>query len=314
MAHQSRKALPQLAGGLFLTDGGIETTLIFREGFELSYFAAFDLLKHDAGTEALRRYFRAYAAIAREHGVGIILESATWRANPDWGVKIGYVAEALAEMNRKAIELLQSIREEFQSDQTPVVISGCLGPRDDGYNPKAWMSPEEAQRYHGAQVAVFREAGVDMVSAITMTYPEEAIGITRTAHAVGLPAAISFTVETDGRLPNGQTLKEAIEQVDRAADRGPAYYMINCAHPTHFDGVLTTGETWVSRIRGLRANASTKSHAELNEATTLDAGDPQQLGEDYRRLTRQLPHLSVLGGCCGTDERHIDAIFRACLA
>jgi S-methylmethionine-dependent homocysteine/selenocysteine methylase len=140
-----------------------------------------------------------------------------------------------------------------------------------------------------------------------MTYVDEAIGVTRAAQDAVIPAAISFTVETDGDLPSGQALGEAIEEVDRATDSGPAYYMINCAHPTHFDSVLDGGD-WVGRIRGLRANASTCSHAELDEAEDLDDGDPQDLGARYGELRDRLPALNVVGGCCGTDHRHIGEI------
>ena len=308
-----RDHLPQLSGGFFLTDGGIETTLIFHEGLTLPYFAAFDLLKHDAGYAALQKYFRTYADIARRYGVGCILESATWRASPDWGAKLGYSTTALAELNRKAITLLQEIRDAYEPDTTPMVISGCIGPRGDGYNPAALMTEEAAERYHTMQAQTFHETEADLVTAITMTYAAEAIGLTRAALAADMPVVISFTVETDGRLPTGQTLQEAIEQVDDTTGRGPAYYMINCAHPTHFIGALAAGELWLDRIHGVRANASTKSHAELDEAAELDDGNPEELGRQYRELKGKLPQLNVLGGCCGTDQRHVEASCQACL-
>jgi S-methylmethionine-dependent homocysteine/selenocysteine methylase len=308
-----RDALPQLSPGIFLTDGGIETTLIFHEGLELPDFAAFDLLKASDGYEALRTYFRTYAALARDYGVGFILESATWRANPDWGRKLGYSDAALAAMNRKAIELLHDIRGEYENETTRMVISGCIGPRGDGYNPTTMMSAEEAQQYHKAQIDTFNATDADMVTAITMNYVEEAIGIVRAARSVNLPVAISLTVEIDGKLPTGQTLKDAIEQVDQATDQAPAYYMINCAHPTHFAGVLGADEPWLERIRGLRTNASTKSHAELNDSAELDAGDPGELGRQHGTLFGVLKNLNVLGGCCGTDHRHVEEICKAAL-
>src|SRR5688572_4659313 len=302
-----RDALPQLAGGTFLSDGGIETTLVFLEGLELPYFAAFHLLKDTAGELALRKYYGGYAALARQRGVGFILESATWRASVDWGAKLGYSADDVRAANRHAIALLHEIRAQHESPATPMVVSGCIGPRGDGYNPESFMDATEAERYHGLQAATFRDADADMVTAITMTYPAEAIGLTRAAGGVGMPVAISFTVETDGRLPNGATLREAIEEVDAATGNAPAYYMINCAHPTHFATALPPGAPWTARIRGLRANASTKSHAELDQATELDVGNPDELGRQYRELRARLPNLNVLGGCCGTDLRHIEA-------
>jgi S-methylmethionine-dependent homocysteine/selenocysteine methylase len=309
-----RNDLPQLSGELFLTDGGIETTLIFHEGLELPYFAAFDLLKHTAGKAALRKYFRTYAALARQYAVGCILESATWRASTDWGTKLGYSTAALAEINRQAITLLHEIRHENENAKTRLVISGCIGPRGDGYNPAAFMDEAEAEHYHTMQAKTFREADADMVTAITMTYVAEAIGIARAAQAAGMPVVLSFTVETDGRLPSGLTLQEAIEQVDDATGSAPVYYMINCAHPTHFADALGAGEPWVARIRGLRANASTKSHMELDEAAELDIGNPRELSRQYSELRSRLKNLNVLGGCCGTDHRHVEEMCKAFLS
>jgi S-methylmethionine-dependent homocysteine/selenocysteine methylase len=305
-----RDRLPQLDGGLFLTDAGIETTLIFHEGFELPYFAAFHLLRDEAGTESLRKYYRRHAAIARDGGVGFILESATWRASPDWGDRLGYSAEILDAANRKAIDILHGLRAELETDRSPMVISGCVGPRGDGYDPGKVMRPEDAEAYHGRQIRIFAEAGADQITAITMTNTNEAIGVSRAARAADIPTVISFTVETDGRLPTGEHLKDAIAAVDQATGNGPAYFMINCAHPTHFETILE-GD-WVQRLRGIRANASRCSHAELNEAQYLDDGDPVELGQQYRDLRRRFTHINVLGGCCGTDHRHIEQISSAC--
>ena len=185
------------------------------------------------------------------------------------------------------------------------MIDGVVGPRGDGYDPDAFMSEDEAERYHAEQIQTFSQTAADMISAITMTYADEATGIARAAHAMGMPVAVSFTVETDGRLPSQEPLKEAIEQVDAATDGTVAYFMINCAHPRHFAAVLEQGGPWLDRIRGIRANASTKSHAELDEADELDPGDPAELAADYRGLKARLPKVNVLGGCCGTDHRHI---------
>ena len=299
-----RYALPQLDGRLFLTDGGIETTLMFHEGLELADFAAFDLLRRPGGAAALRKYFRSYAALAARHGTGLILESATWRASADWGSRLGYDARELAHMNRRAIALLEEIRAELPGVS---VVSGCVGPRGDGYVARWKMSAVAARDYHRAQIETFAGTAADMVSAITMNYAEEAIGIAHAARDAGMPVAISFTVETDGRLPTGQPLEEAIDAVDAATGTYPAYYMVNCAHPEHLRLQRT------ERIRGLRANASRKSHAELNESTELDTGDPSELGRQYAELKRTLlPHLSVMGGCCGTDHRHVDSIAAAC--
>jgi homocysteine S-methyltransferase len=307
-----RRALPQLGGDFFLTDGGIETTLIFHDGLELPDFAAFDLLKRAEGERTLQKYFRAYAALAKTHGTGLILESATWRASADWGARLGYDERALAEANRRAIRLLDDIRRELKGVVGAVVVSGCVGPRGDGYNPVDTMSAASAAAYHRRQIETFADGAADMITAITMNYAEEAIGITRAAEQAGMPVAISFTVETDGRLPTGQGLGAAIEQVDAATSGYPAYYMINCAHPTHFGPVLAERPPWTERVRGLRANASRKSHAELNESTELDIGDPVEFGREHAQLKRRLPQLNVMGGCCGTDQRHVEQVALAC--
>lgn len=307
-----RKSLPQLGGDFFLTDGGIETTLIFLEGLELPDFAAFDLLKRKEGEAALRKYFNTYAGLAQRFGTGLILESATWRASADWGAKLGYGAKEMADANRRAVGLLEEIRHQFKGDASKVVISGCVGPRGDGYNPVNAMSEKDAEAYHRKQIQTFEDSAADMVTAITMNYVQEAIGIARAAERCGMPVAISFTVETDGRLPTGQTLRAAIEQVDSVTSRYPSYYMINCAHPTHFEHLLAEEEPWTQRIRGLRANASRKSHAELNESPELDIGDPVELGLQHAQLKRRLSQLNVMGGCCGTDHRHVEQIAAAC--
>ena len=311
--NKYRNSLPQLGTGLYLTDGGIETTLIFHDGLELPDFAAFHLLQTEDGEKALQKYFRTYAEIAKRFDTGLILESATWRASNDWGMRLGYTTEALADVNRKAIQMLEEIRNAYEIKQRPIIISGCVGPRGDGYVPGNVMTVQEAETYHWDQVQTFASSAADMVCAITMNYVEEAIGITRAARRANMPVAISFTVETDGNLPTGQSLKSAIGQVDEATSGYPAYYMINCAHPTHFERVVAEGGEWLERIRGVRANASHRSHAELNEAPDLDSGNPVELGKQYASLTKHLSRLNVMGGCCGTDHRHVEQIAQACV-
>jgi S-methylmethionine-dependent homocysteine/selenocysteine methylase len=308
-----RSQLPQLSGDPFITDGGIETTLIFLDGFDLPSFAAFVLLESELGTKALENYFRRYGDLARKYDTGFILESPTWRASSEWGAKLGYTEERLADINRRAIKLLGDIRRDYETAKTRVVISGCVGPRGDGYKPSAKMSVDDAQEYHSKQIGVFSDTEADMITAITINYVEEAIGIVQAARSAGMPSAISFTVETDGRLPSGESIEAAVEMVDAATQAAPAYYMINCAHPTHFQNELKAGKPWMSRLRGIRANASRKSHAELDQAQDLDAGDPNELAALYRALVDEVPTLNVLGGCCGTDHRHIEEICKATL-
>ena len=302
-----KSTLPHQSGDLFLTDGGLETTLIFLDGFELPAFAAFDLLKDERGYEGLRNYYRRYLDIAKDFGVRFILESPTWRANPDWIRKIGYPDSSITNINQKAIQLMADLKAEYEDSIPELLISGCIGPRGDGYKAENMMTVDQARDYHSQQLGAFSETPVDMITAITMNYVEEASGIVAAASAFDLPAVISFTVETNGKLPTGMSLREAIQTVDENATTKPLYYMINCAHPTHFHRELENGKQgeWISRIMGVRANASCKSHAELDEATELDSGNPAELGIEHKQLKNLLPHLHVFGGCCGTDERHV---------
>jgi homocysteine S-methyltransferase len=289
----------------------METVLLFKRGIDLPCFAAFPLVETDSGRDELRSYYEPYAAIARERGIGLVLDTPTWRASADWGERLGYDAGRLAEVNRTAVRVIEQIRAD--RSPTPIVVCGTVGPRDDAYRPGALMTSEEAERYHRAQIQTLAEAGADMVSGLTLAYPEEAIGIARAAHRAGLPVAISFTVETDGRLPDGTALGDAIERSDAETDGAAAYFMVNCAHPTHFTGALEQGGGWIERIGGVRANASRKSHAELDEAEELDEGDPAELADQYRKLRALLPAATVVGGCCGTDHRHVAAIADAWL-
>jgi S-methylmethionine-dependent homocysteine/selenocysteine methylase len=307
-----RQKLPQLSGdGLFVTDGGLETELVFLDGRDLPCFAAFPLLAEPDGRARLRRYYHGYLDIARQHGAGFVVETPTWRANPDWAGQLGYSPEQLDDANRAAVALAEEVRAAATADGIRTVVSGCVGPRGDGYDPGSVMTPEEAERYHSMQIGTFADTSADQVTAITMTNAQEAIGIVNAAAALDIPSAISFTVETDGRLPTGQPLNEAIEQVDAATDARAAYFMVNCAHPTHFSKSLNHDGGWRERLVGLRANSSAMSHAELDEATELDEGNPRELGAQHAELQDLLPAVRVLGGCCGTDARHVAAIVSA---
>lgn len=303
LAHQTDRR--------FLTDGGLETSLIFDDGLFLPHFAAFHLLRFRLGQTALVRYYGRYLAIAQEAGLGFILESPTWRANPDWGGRLQYSKADLAASHADAIALMQTLRDRYEAPHTPVLISGCVGPRGDGTVATAAGCPDVAETYHDDQIAAMASAGCDLVTAMTMTHVTEAIGIARSATRRGLPCVISFTVEADGRIPSGLTLEQAIAEVDAATAAAAAYYMINCAHPSHFMATLEGGPAWTRRLGGVRANASRQSHADLSQAVELDRGNADALAADYRALADKLPSLRVFGGCCGTNHRHVQAMATA---
>lgn len=291
---------------LALTDGGIETVLLFREGFELPCFAAFPLLADERGRAAIRRYFEPFLDLAQERGLPFVLDTPTWRANPDWGARLGYDTDALAAVNRDAVEFARELAAERQD----VLIDGLLGPRGDGYVVGERMTEEQAAEYHAWQIGVLVEAGVQRITALTLSYPEEAIGVVRAAVAAGIPVVPAFTLETDGRLPDGTALGEAIERVDAATGGAAEFFLVNCAHPTHIAAGLVGG-TALDRVGGLRVNASALSHAELDEAEELDEGDPVALARDNAALQELLPSIRLLGGCCGTDHRHVAQIVSA---
>lgn len=297
---------------IYLTDGGLETTMIYHKGIELNHFAAFELLLSEDGKKELTSYYASYIEIAKANDLPFIFETPTWRANADWGRLMGYNQEDLKRINTESIAFMRDIAMKFDVDNG--LFSGQIGPRGDGYVLERRMSAEEAAEYHHTQVAVFSEAGADFVTILTMNYPEEAAGLALAAKSVNIPAVVSFTVETDGNLPSGDLLSEAIEYVDRLSGNYPSYYMINCAHPLHFSEKLKSQPAIADKIRGIRANASIKSHAELEISETLDIGDKVLLANGINSLKEMLPSMQVLGGCCGTDHTHIKEICAVFLA
>lgn len=289
----------------FVTDGGLETDLLFNHGIELPDFAAFPLLDTEAGRAALEAYYADYVDIAVRAGASLLLETPTWRANPDHAASLGYGPVALDRLNQEAVEFLAAIAGK-RDDLVGWEVSGMIGPRGDGYRSDGPIDPDEAADYHHTQLASFAAAGANRATALTLTDIGEAIGVSRAAEAFGLRLGLGFTVETDGRLPDGSRLADAIAEVDAVAP--PTYFIINCAHPTHIAAALDQG-VWRDRIGGLRVNASTMSHAELDEMEVLDDGDPVRLAADQMPLLDAFVNLQVLGGCCGTDARHVAAMW-----
>lgn len=304
-----RHALPQLDGGLFLTDAGLETDLIFNHGIEIREFAAHTLLPDSEGRAALERYFTGFLDLARDTGAGFILDTVTWKAHSHWAADLGEDADQLRDANEDAAKLAAGLRAGFEGS-APVVLNGVIGPRGDAYRPERKISAADSAAYYAEQLGWLAATPIDMVTGLTFNQASEATGLVHAAAALGLPVVISFTVETDGRLPDGQPLADAIREVDAQTGAGAAYFMVNCAHPDHFAGVLAEAD-WARRIRGIRANASRRSHAELDEAEALDAGDPHELGLLYAQLRARLPWLNVFGACCGGDLRHVTQIAKA---
>ena len=311
---QDRRVSFASDGRLLVTDGGLETTLIFHDGIDLPYFAAFPLLDDEHGRAALRCYYNAYAEAAQRSGAGCILDTPTFRLSPDWAAKVGYQPTQLPGVIADAVSLLRDIRATWEQHGVRIVINGAIGPRGDGYSAAETMDGAAAETYHLPQIQAYAVAGADVVTAQTMTHTGEAIGIARAAARAGIPCVVSFTVETDGTLPDGSLLRDAVLAVDAATDGAPSLYMVNCAHPTHIAPALEVGGDWLRRMGGVRANPSPKSHAELNESTSLEDGDPVALGEQLGTIRRSFPHFCLFGGCCGSDSRHAERIGLACRA
>lgn len=314
MAALYRYNLPQLEDRFFLTDGGLETTLLFERKLELPDFCAFSILKNKDGESFLRQYLLSYANIALRYDVPLILNTATWRASRDWGNRLGYTENDLAEANQAAVRIIEELRPTYDRSGKPLVIGGCIGPRGDGYIPDNMLTAKDSQEYHSEQILTFAATAVDFITAMTLNETQEAIGIVQASQEAQMPVVLSFTLETDGNLPSGQTLSSAIEEVDQVTGGYVTYYMINCVHPEHLRFPAPKSEPWVHRIRGFRPNASRMSHSELDNCTHLDDGNPGELAEEFFQVKESLlPQLTIMGGCCGTDHRHIEAITRRCL-
>lgn len=304
---RSRNPLPQLSGGLFLNDAGLETDIIFNRGVDIREFAAHTLLPDHTGRDVLSNYFREMLSLADKSDAGFILDCPTWKAHMHWAGDLAASEDEIRQANIDSVAFAAGLRNEFSANKQPIVLNALIGPQGDAYAPEASVAAAEAEKYHAQQIGWLAETEVDMVTALTFTQADEAIGAVRAAKKVGLPIVVSFTVETNGTLPTGQSLGSAIQQVDAATANGAAYFMVNCAHPDHFSTVIDDAP-WVRRIHGLRCNASRLSHAELDECEVLDDGNPVELAKQYAGLKKRMPWLNVFGGCCGSDLRHITEI------
>ncbi|MBS9718305.1 homocysteine S-methyltransferase family protein [Pseudohalocynthiibacter aestuariivivens] len=302
--------LPHETHKLYLTDGGTETWLMYKRGFDLPEFSAFHLLNDATATKALRSYYRAFADIAKIRNTGFIFDSLTYRASRDWGHLLGYTDKSLAEMNRRCLSLYQEVAEEAGLNAEDTVYSGCIGPKGDAYQQNKTLTSKGSADYHAEQIETFKDAGFNIVTALTLNSTQEAIGIAQAAKSSGLPSVISFTLEKNRRLRSGETLGEAINLVDDATGNAPAYYMINCSHPSDFGPALAQ-KKWSKRIRGIRANASSLDHGTLCQLGHLDEGNPDELAHQYSDLKMNYPHMNVFGGCCGTDYTHMEKICKA---
>jgi homocysteine S-methyltransferase len=301
--------LPQLNGRLMTSASGFETWLQYVDGFKLRHFCGFELLNDPRGLTCLTDYHRKVVEAAVAQGFGVINEGLHYRASRDWGELIGFSREGLEEINIRGIEFYRAFAREYGSADTPMLVGGAIGPRGDAYNVGRTPDAAESEDYHSEQIATFKKAGADLVTAMTFSSVEEAIGVARAAKAAGMPVVVSFFVARGGQLKGGETIEEAITRVDAATGEAPAYYMINCTHPTEFEPGLTPG-AWTTRLGGFMPNAVAMETLDLCKLGHLEDGDPEELGGQMAGLARRFPHVHVWGGCCGTDGRHIGQIAR----
>lgn len=310
MTSKQCRSLPQLNGDIYLTEGGIETYIMYKKGFELQNFSLFHLLNDDVAAAEIKEYLRKVMAVAERNDVGLIMCGPLYRASRDWGDLLGYSTEELAAVNHRCIEMFEELASESKLARDRILFSGVVGPRGDAYNLNTSITADEAEAYHSEQIATLDRAGADFITGLTLNSAEEAIGIARAAKAVGIPVVISFTLDKQGELRPGQTLRKAIAHVDDATESAPAYYMINCTHPIDFAPAFEPGD-WTKRLGGIRPNASSLAKGVLCKLGHLEEGDPAELGQQMAELARRYPHLSVWGGCCGTDDAHLDEICRS---
>ncbi len=308
MGNECKRRLPEANDRLFLTEAGIETTMMYKKDWEFRHFCLFELLQNDRFVDDLRTYHTGLIEVAVEHKVGHLLDGVHYRASPDWGALLGMSEQQLADLTAKGIEIYSELSQEYATEDTPIPVGCCIGPRGDAYNADLVMSAEEAEEYHSVQIATAKSAGADFISALTFNHIEEAIGITRAASAAEIPIIMSFSLGREAVLKTGPTIGDAIEAVEVATDRAPLFYMINCNHPIDFAPAIAAPGRWIDRLKGVRPNASSLDHGILCKLGHLEEGDPIELGQQMGDLARRFPQLNVFGGCCGTDRPHMEQI------
>lgn len=298
----------QQEGVLYLSEGGQETEIMYKFGHDLPEFAMFTLLDNPSAMAEVRGMYQRYLDVAARHGFAVLMGGLDYRASPDWAGKLGYSASALSDAQLRAIEFLREVSRPYHSLLPEIRYVGIVGPRGDAYELNLTITAAEAEDYHSVQVDTLRKAKVDLVSAMTINSVEEAIGISRAAHAAGLPLSLSFTLDSTSRLKSGPSIREAIEEVDaQTGIARPDFYGINCSHPVEFEPALEPGD-WILRVRSLRPNAAKMDKSSLCTLGHLEEGDPCELGGEMGELARRYPHIDIWGGCCGTWEMHLDEI------
>jgi S-methylmethionine-dependent homocysteine/selenocysteine methylase len=300
----------QRDGVLYLTEGGQETEVMYKFGHDLPEFAMYPLLDRPAAMADLRGMYARYLDAAAEHGFAAMMSGLDYRASPDWGEKLGYSREALADALLQSMAFLREVAKPYVGQISEILYGGMLGPRGDAYSLNRTITADEAEAYHSFQLETLKRDGVDFATAVTFNNIPEAIGVARAAARIGLPLTVSFTLDSDHRLKSGPSLKETVETIDaETGEAMPDFYGINCSHPLEFEPALEPG-AWIGRLRSLRPNASPKDKQDLCTLGHLEDGDPEELGEQMGALAKRYPHMDIWGGCCGTWDSHLKEIAR----
>lgn len=303
------------SGATFLTDGGIETRLIYEFGIDLPDFASFLALFDDRGRAALREIYRGYLAVAAEFRMPMLVGAPTWRAHPECLRRFGFAkADDLRRVNAEAVAFLQDLRRETRTE-TLVHIAGVIGPRRDGYRAEDAPALDEARAYHEAQAQALAGLGVDLLYAPTFPSRDELAGVAQAMARTGLAYALAPVIDPKGRLLDGHSFAEAVRLVDESTDPKPLYFLAGCVHPSTFlaaaaEGGDRTMPRMPGRLAGIKANASPLPPEELDRLGHLDADAPAVLAQEILAARRRYG-LRILGGCCGTNDRHIRALAEA---
>jgi homocysteine S-methyltransferase len=304
---------PQKEGRFYLSEGGTETEILYKYGFELPQFAMFPLLDNPEAVSKMQGMYRKYLDVVAKHGMCALMGGLDYRASPDWGKLLGYSPQGLSEANHKSINFLREIAKEYTSDIPDILIQGLIGPRGDAYKMNLNITENEAEDYHSIQLNTLKEANVDLALAITFNNIPESIGVARAAKKIGVPLAISLSLDSTSKLNSGPSLAEAITTIDEETELAPEFYLINCSHPLEYESAIVSGD-WINRIRGVRPNASKMEKIALCQIGHLEDGDPVELGVQCGDLARRYPHMDIWGGCCGTWDTHLDQIAKNILA
>ena len=299
--------LPRVDGTYYLTEGGIETEIMYKYGFELPHFAMFPLLDNPEALTAMKGIWQRSLRAAADNGFNAIMNGVDYRASPDWGALLGYTPDGLASMQMRAIDFLRDVARDFEQDIDTIIISGTIGPRGDAYSRNETITADVAEEYHSVQLATLKKAGVDMAWAMTFNNIPEAVGTIRAAENTGIPIAMGLSLDSSSRLNSGPSMAEAVPEIDAQTNSAAAFFGLNCSHPLEFEPALDGGE-WMKRLRSIRPNASPMDKIALCKIGHLEDGDPDELAQQMLDVARRMPHMDIFGGCCGTDERHLSKI------